>query len=389
MGIHLRILLVVLCFCCWLTPARAETTQWHKIAFDKVHIVSLTADPVRPSTLYAVTSDGLVRSVDAGVSWAPLGGVLPDNIPPACVAVNPHNSKEIYVGYDGMGIFKSVDAGNTWQSVNEGLPNRYIRCIVVSPKDSNLLYIGIQGGVAVTTNGGRLWHMSSGFKRAINVNAIVIDPKNPQYLYAATGGAGVYKSGNGGVSWRDINDGLSSLSILALHVDPENPDIVLAGAYHPATPTDLYVGEANGGTFRSTDGGRTWQETGLLNITIFSYAASLDYPGVVYAGAWGGAYRSINKGETWTDMNAGLDNAFLHKVHVLPGRPPVILGGTTYGLLSYTDVELDTLHPKGSTMKNQMWYFSGGGAVVFAFIALFLLRRRTVKQSRGKEKSVW
>lgn len=370
-----------------ILPAEAAEDAWHKIAFDKVHLVSLTNDPVQPSTLYAVTSSGLMKSADSGANWTFIGESLPIEIPPSSIAVSSYNSKELYVGYDGLGIFKSGDGGNTWRAVNEGLPNLYVRCIVISPKDPNLLYIGIQGGVALSTNGGKNWHMSSGLKRAINVNTIMIDPKNPQYLYAGTGGAGVFKSGNGGVSWKDINQGLSSLSIYALYIDPEDPDILLAGAYHPATPTDLYVGDACGGVFRSIDGGRTWQGSGLLNLTIFSLAGDASHPGVVYAGAWGGAYRSIDKGQVWTDINAGLDNAFLHKIHVLPGNPPVILAGTTFGLLSYTDTALEKLLQKNTGLSSLAWCGIGGGIALTVIGAWFLWRKR--RRAKESDRSVW
>ncbi|MDR1241196.1 MAG: hypothetical protein LBM00_00190 [Deltaproteobacteria bacterium] len=375
-------------WCSVIAPAWAGENVWHKIALDKVHIVSLTSDPARPSTLYAATSVGVQKSMDNGSTWAKLGGNLPEDAFPNAVLVNPLNSKELYVSYDGRGIFKSSDSGNTWQAMNEGLPNLSVRCMAISPKDPNLLYIGIMGGVAISTNGGKLWHMSSGFKRTVNVNAVSIDPKNPQFLYAGTGGAGVFKSGNGGVSWIDINQGLSSLSITALHIDPENPDIVLAGAYHPATPTDFYVGEANGGVFRTSDGGRTWNETTLLTVTIFSFAAAPEYPEVVYTGAWGGAYRSVDRGESWVDLNEGLDNAFLHKIFVIPSVPPVILAGTTFGLLSYTDARLEKLRHKDSGASRGIRY-GAAGVVALALAGLLWLRRKRKRAVQKSGRPVW
>ncbi|MDR2801098.1 MAG: hypothetical protein LBB52_07530 [Desulfovibrio sp.] len=383
-----RTLLLPVFLCAFLVPARAGDNSWSKIALDTVHILSLAGDPARPATLYAVTSQGLQKSLDSGKTWTGLGANLPGDIPPNSVAVNYLNSKEIYVGYEGLGIFKTSDGGSTWQSLNEGLPNLYVRCIVISPKDPNLLYVGIQDGVAVSTSGGKQWHMSSGFRRAVNVNCIVIDPKNPQFLYAGTGGAGVFKSGNGGVSWVDVNEGLSSLSVLALHIDPEDPDIVLAGAYHPATPTDFYVGQSNGGAFRTVDGGRTWGETDLLTITIFSFTAHAQYPGVVYAGAWGGAYRSTDRGVTWTDINTNLDNPFLHKVYALPGKPPVILAGTTYGLLSYTDMNIETLSGAGDDAWPLVRYGLAVG-VVLAVAGFLLVRRNRKRASPDSRKPVW
>ena len=384
-------IIVMTTFCCVASlPALAGKDAWHKIALDKTHIVSLVSDPARASTLYAATASGLLKSLDGGNTWSSLGDTLPRDLPPGSIAINPHNSKELYVGYDGLGIFKSSDNGQTWQAMNAGLPNTFVRCIVISPKDPNLVYLGVTGGVAISTNGGKFWHMSSGFKRTVNVNTIVIDPKNPQYLFAGTGGGGVFKSGNGGVSWKDINEGLSSLSITTLHIDPENPDIVLAGAYHPATPTDVYVGEASGGVYRSQDGGRTWQGSSLLNIHIFSLAADPARPNLVYAGAWGGIYRSVDKGLSWTDINAGLDNAFPHTIHMLPVTPPLLLAGTTYGLLSYTDASLKMPEQGSDGLATPITYGLGVSAALGLLLAFLWLRRRRKRATPDdSQQPVW
>jgi photosystem II stability/assembly factor-like uncharacterized protein len=376
-------------FCLVALPLWAAENAWHKIALDAIHIVALVSDPVRPATLYAVTSRGLMRSMDSGLHWDELGENLPKDALPSSMAVSQFNSKELYAGYDGGGVFKSVDGGNIWQAVNQGLPNPYVRSIVISPKDPNLVYIGIQGGVGISTNGGKYWHMASGFRRSVNVNSVVIDPKNPQYLYAATGGAGVFKSGNGGVSWKDINDGLSSKSIFALHVDPENPDLLLAGANHPASPTDLYVGESSGGVFRSLDGGRTWQESGLLNTTVFSFSSTPEYPGVIYAGAWGGAYRSVDKGLSWVDINTGLDNAFLHTTYVSPTKPPLILAGTTFGLLSYTDADMNTILSGRHAATAPVAYYAGACALLALMAGYFFVMWKRKRSKQLNKQPVW
>jgi photosystem II stability/assembly factor-like uncharacterized protein len=384
---RIQYLIGIAALLCVVFPALAGQDAWHKIALDKTHVAYLVSDPARASTLYAASTRGLLKSLDSGLTWSTSGVGLPEDIHPAAIAINHHNSKELYAGFDGRGIFKSVDSGQSWQAVNEGLPNLFVRCITISPHDPNLIYLGISGGVAISTNGGKFWHMSSGFRRGVNVNALVLDPQNPRYLYAGTGGAGVYKSGNGGVSWKDVNEGLSSLSITSLYYDPEHPDTVLAGAYHPATPTDLYVGEAGGGVYLSADGGRSWQGSSLVNLHIFSFAASRDYPGTIYAGAWGGVYRSTDRGLNWTDINAGLENAFPHTVHVLPGAPPTLLAGTTYGLLSYTDASLPA-PAKDKEGAETLLYSLGGGAALILLSGL-LYRRQRAKRTEAGQQSVW
>ena len=388
-----RIIAMAVLLCAVSFTAGAEPDTWRKIALDKTHIACLVSDPARASTLYAASSLGLLKSLDQGKTWNALGGdALPRDFIPSAVAINPHNSRELYVSYDGLGLFKSIDGGQTWLSMNQGLPNLYVRCITISRKDPNLIYLGIQGGVAISTNGGKFWHMSSGFRRMLNVNNIAVDPKNPEFLFAGTGGAGVFKSGNGGVSWRDFNEGLSSLSITALHIDPEDPDIVLVGASHPATPTDVYVGDAGGGVYRSVDGGRSWQESSLLNIHIFSLAADPIRPNVLYAGAWGGMYRSVDKGQSWTDINAGLDNAFPHAIHVLPGAaPPILFAGTTFGLLMYTDAALADALKQVDDGSTTMLIASGLGiAAASACLLVFArLRRRGKRDAQDSRQPIW
>ncbi|MDR1856368.1 MAG: hypothetical protein LBR22_04320 [Desulfovibrio sp.] len=381
-------LLVLLAFLLHLAPTPAPSAEnvWEKIAFEGTHVIDLAVDPARASTVYAVTPDGLMRSDDRGRNWSPRTAGLPQGKPPSSLAVNPRKSREMYLGYDGLGVFKSVDGGESWRPANDGLPNMSVRCLVISARDPNLVYAGVMGGVAITTSAGKHWHMTSGFPQRANVNAIAIDPKDPQRLYAGSGGSGVYVSGNGGVSWKDSNAGLSSLTIFAMQVNGDGA--VLAGAYHPASPADVYVGTASGGVFRSLDKGATWQGTSLFNTTIFSFAAHPQHAGVVYAGAWGGAYRSMDGGATWDDINEGLDNAFLHKVLALPLTPPILLGGTTYGLLSYVDTSPAPAQLAGESRPVATYAILA--AVLCAIAAgLLLLRRRRRSTPSDKPRTVW
>jgi len=165
---------------------------------------------------------------------------------------------------------------------------------------------------------------------------------------------------------------------------------VLAGAYHPATPTDIYVGEASGGVFLSRDGGGTWQGSSLLNIHIFSLAADPDRSDVIYAGAWGGLYRSLDRGLSWTDINAGLDNAFPHTIHILPGAPPTLLAGTTFGLISYTDAYASSLDtPEDGGLAPLIFYCLAGGAAMGALLGFTWFRRRGKRDTRDHRRSVW
>jgi len=332
-------------------PAWGGTDAWHKITLDKTHIVSMISDPAWPSTVYAATSLGLVKSLDGGNNWNSIGDTLPQGIPPSAMAIAPCSNLEVYVGYDGLGVFKTADGGQTWQPTNEGLSGLSVRCIVVNCMNPDSVYLGTQDGLAISASGGKFWYMAPGFKQPAKVSAIAADPYYPQILYVGTEDAGVFKSGNGGVSWKDFNEGLSGLNITALYVDPNNPEIVLAGVHPSATQADS--GELVGGVFRSKDRGRTWHPSSLLYTHIFSFSGDPAYPNVVYASARDGIYRSVDSGLSWTGVNAGLDNIFPHTILFLPVEPPVLLAGTTFGLFSYSD----------STLEMQVW--AGDDATAF------------------------
>ena len=195
---------------------------------------ALAFDPVTPGQIYAATGDGFTRtrafyrSTDDGVSWSPSNTGLTVQSTRA-IAVDPNRPGEIYVGgtpLDNMrqGIAKSLDSGLTWDTIDNGLPNlSTVREILVdptapaAPDDPATVYLGSSGGVFKSVDGGVNWASSNtGFPvfRVLPEFYIVIDlalaPSDPQVLYAtlisgvtAPGAAqgGVYRSSDGGATW--------------------------------------------------------------------------------------------------------------------------------------------------------------------------------------------
>jgi photosystem II stability/assembly factor-like uncharacterized protein len=121
----------------------------------------------------------------------------------------------------------------------------WIYDLVLDPSNPNTLYAGKNGeGVFKSTNGGDSWHPINSGLTNLEVRALVIDPTQPQTLYAGTGG-GVFKSTDGGSSWSAVNTGLTNLKVWALAIDPLRPNWIYAGTH-------------NGGVFKSTNGGGNW-----------------------------------------------------------------------------------------------------------------------------------
>lgn len=368
--------------------ARADTNRWSPLALQGVEVGPVISDPARPETLYAATVQGVQKSMDSGKTWSVISKELPNKQGSALV-INPVNSQMIYIAYDGEGIFQSTDGGITWTSKNDGLASLNVRCLVFHPKDPNTLYAGIKGGVCITNNGGKQWSPTSGFKNYTNVNAIAINPQDPTIVFAGTGNEGVYKSTNGGVSWKDSNNGLSVLSVLSLSLDPANPQRLIAGTYNAVTPTDLYVGGVYGGIFYTKDGGETWVASKRLSsVTVFALQRLPQKPSVIYASTLGGIYRSIDDGLSWTDINAGLANEFLHNLCVVPmSNQVVLLSSTPNGIFTYTDTEWNTMKAHLSTVSTWIWYAGGGGVLAVLVVAIIVFRLR--RQKQNKKKYVW
>ena len=203
-------------------------------------ITEIAVDPVKRSTWYvAVASGGVWKTENAGTTWKPIFDSY-DSYSIGTVAIDPNNRFVIWVGTGennsqrsvgyGDGLYKSVDGGRSFKNV--GLENsEHIARILIDPRDSDVVYVAAQGplwseggdrGLYKTTDGGENWERVLEIDEHTGVTDLVMDPRNPDVLYAAAyqrrrhvwtlidggPGSGIYKSTDAGASWRKINKGL-------------------------------------------------------------------------------------------------------------------------------------------------------------------------------------
>jgi len=229
--------------------------------------------PVDANVVYAIGRSGPFRSLDGGKTWEGIANGIAAVRDWYSIATNPRNHREVLVSdqFDGR-IFKSITSGSTWQLmykhplVKEADPNNRhgFKVIVYAPSNLKIVYAGmrvqravVEGslpirssyGVFKSVDGGETWReMNRGLEKTMrNINAILIDPKNPDIVYIGLLGDGVFRTTNGGASWIERNTGLISLDVRSLALDPTNSSIVYAG-----------LGEG-AGIFMSVDEGRSWQ----------------------------------------------------------------------------------------------------------------------------------
>ena len=254
-------------------------------AFMSGRIADVAIHPEDNNTWYvAVGSGGVWKTVNSGTTWTPIF----DNqkvYSIGCVTVDPNNPHTVWVGTGenvggrhvgfGDGIYRSKDGGKSW--TNMGLKNsQHISKIIVHPQNSDIIWIAAQGplwskggerGLYKTIDGGKTWKKTLGDDEWVGVTDMVVDPRNPNWLVAATwqrhrniaaymgGGPGtaLYSSSDGGESWEKLTKGLptSNMAKIGLAISPQKPDVLYAA---------IELDRRTGGVYRSEDRGASWEK---------------------------------------------------------------------------------------------------------------------------------
>lgn len=252
-------------------------------AFSSGRIADVAIHPEDESTWYvAVGSGGVWKTENAGVTWKPVFD-NESSYSIGCVTIDPVNPTTIWVGTGenvggrhvgfGDGIYVSHDAGKSWK--NTGLKNsEHISKIIVHPKDPDVVYAASQGplwskggdrGLYKTLDGGDTWVKVLGGNEWTGVTDVVMDPENPDCIYAATWqrhrtvaafmgggpGSGIHRSDDGGESWKKLTKGIpgSNLGKIGLAISPFNNNVVYAA---------IELDRRTGGVFMSEDRGNSW-----------------------------------------------------------------------------------------------------------------------------------
>jgi photosystem II stability/assembly factor-like uncharacterized protein len=237
-----------------------------------------------------------------------------------------------YMGATGGGVWKTENAGATWENLSDGFFNvGTIGTVAVAESDHNVVYVGtgeapIRGvttshgdGVYKSTDAGRTWtHI--GLEKSGQIAKIEVHPTNPDVAWAAVQGQiwgpneerGVFRTTDGGASWQQVLKVGPRTGATDISMDPTNPRILYAAMWnHGRKPWFIHSGGTDGGIFKSTDGGDSWKklEGGLPEmIGKIGVDVSASNPQRVYAiieaePDQGGLWRSDDGGETWELIN--------------------------------------------------------------------------------------
>jgi photosystem II stability/assembly factor-like uncharacterized protein len=265
-----------------------------------------------------------------GLSWRNVGPVRGGR----SIAVSGSSSRplEYFFGATGGGLWKTTDAGTTWEPVTDGQINSSsVGAIGQCEADPDVVYIGMgevqfrgnimQGdGVWKSTDAGENWE-HAGLPESQSIGRVRVHPTDCNTAYAAVLGhafgpnpeRGVYRTRDGGANWERILFRNDSTGAVDLSMDPNNPNTLYAGFWQVyRTSWGMYSGGPGSGLFRSTDGGDTWTELtrnpgmpeglwGKVGVSV-----SPADPNRVYAiieADEGGVFRSNDAGATWERVN--------------------------------------------------------------------------------------
>jgi photosystem II stability/assembly factor-like uncharacterized protein len=407
-----------------VSAAQASATRWQPLGGPGGgSIFAIAIDPADSKIVYAGGWGNVFKSTNGGSSWTDVTDEPWTRV--GALAVDPTRPSVVYAGTD-RGIAKTMDGGRHWRMVNTGLfdskvplqpllanlAESVVGSLTIDAQHPSTVYATTARGLYRTTNGGKRWQiigpaffrnhvcgscavLTSGYE-----TSFAIDPSHAQTIYASWGHAGypsnLYESGDGGHSWRRITmstpQQFSSLALTASGT--------LLGTFYG-------TGRLLPGVFRSTDGGTTWNPSGLAGESIgaltvdrgsgTTYATSysgamfqtsddgdswqtapadLAYgeivtdpsdPATSYATAAAGIVKSVDHGHTWSAADKGIVSTAIRTLALVPGSPATLYAATWPGLFKTTD-------------KGRTWHSAsaGLGAVAVATLIVDPKRPRTI-----------
>ncbi|HSB46336.1 MAG TPA: hypothetical protein VLD60_15090 [Nitrospira sp.] len=291
-------------------------------------IVVIQLHPKNPDIMYIATNDYIYKTRDGGQTWTNLSkGMSHSRV--ISMAIDPVYPATVYAGTKGDAVYKSHDGGQRWASMRSGLDDATISSVVnqflFDPTDNNHMFLATTMGVFETKNGGEHWtKRMEGMKEVLMVVTLGMDPTRPAVLYAGTSG-GVYKTVNEAGQWEKVNNGLVSpdiikssraLNVSSILVDPYEPDTVYAATL--------------AGFYKTTDGAKSWVRIGesLADQMIFAMVLDRTKKGVVYIAGRDGVHRSDDGGATWKMMNNGLATTNVRSLAQSASDPKLFYAGT-------------------------------------------------------------
>ena len=322
------------------------------------------------------------------LKWRNIG---PANMMGRIAAIDASNSdyRKVLIASASGGVFKSENAGTTWESIFDKYGAGSIGSIKFDQNNLDVIWVGTGesanrnssaygDGIYKSIDGGQSF-INMGLESTHQIAEIEIHPNNSDVVFAAavghlwgyTGERGLFKTINGGKSWEKVSGGLPSdnkTGCTEIVIHPKNPNIMFAGFYHRLRqPASFISGGENGGLYKSIDGGKSWKKitkglakgsSGMIDISIhlnnpdimvMAYEADENLP---ENEPGTGVYISYDKGESWNFLLKHAVRPFYHgQIEIDPIDPDNIYVVSRGFMIS---------NDGGKTFSSRRWRTDGG-----------------------------
>jgi len=260
------------------------------------------------------------------------------------IAGEPGNPMVSYIGAASGGLWKTTDGGIQWNPITDSLNVSSVGSVALAPSDPNQVWMGtgetfvirpahaMGDGIYKSTDAGKTWERK-GLEKTGRIGKVVVHPTNPDIVYAAALGhtygpqqeRGVYRTKDGGDSWERmlfVDEGTGAIDIT---IDPKDPNNLYAAMWSIHINTwGLRSGGSGGGIYRSTDGGDNWEpmtKNGLPGgekrpVGKVAVALSHNNPSTIYA------LFEINSPELWRSDDKGDSWRLMSQDHTMNERAP-------------------------------------------------------------------
>ncbi|WP_181280705.1 WD40/YVTN/BNR-like repeat-containing protein [Aphanothece hegewaldii] len=284
---------------------------------DVIHQLEMSPQFEQDRTLYIIVRSNLFKSTDAGKTWNRIIEGLAYRFNVGSLSIHQNQKNVLYLSTLGDGVYKSEDAGNSWTQINQGLDTSFVNTLAISPQSPDLVLLGAdklagkKQGLYRTSNGGKNW--SKVFNNVAEITAIAFNPQQNNQGVIGDAQGNLYLSNDEGITWEKI------------YSFTKNQGKVMAIAFPPnaSEKNTFFVGTYTGGLYQATNQGKTFTEInqGLEDKSILDIVFSPNYQkdATVYTTTWtDGLYNSKDRGKTWTKHNQGLTRDSMSDEQGLP-----------------------------------------------------------------------